>query len=1053
MPLTNVEMTRLGKLLDEALPLTLEQRRAWLDSLSGDDQALVRTLRADLLGVEIEADGLLDRPPRIDVGDVGDAAVSGRHPGERLGAYELLRPLGSGGMADVWLACRTDGAFERQVALKIPRLQNRPVEMTARFALERNILATLEYPGIARLYDAGVDASGVPYIAMEYVQGEPLVAWCDARGLDRKARIELFLQVLDVVAYAHGRQVIHRDLKPSNIFVTGEGDIRLLDFGIARLLQPEAETGSALLTRAYGLALTPEYASPELLHGEAIDARTDIYSLGVLLHELLTGARPAQTALPANRDTPRLHGALHDVVTKALRPDPGERFPDAAGFAAALRPCADARAHESSGRLRIRPLWVAGLAVVAALIGMAALLSSALQQRGQERWAREEALPRLQALIAADDYAAAFDVAREIERVTPRDPVLRELEPSFSAKVTLNTAPENAKVFYRPYAAGEKEWRFIGQTPLQDLAVPLGVGLWRIEKEGHDTALLALRNPGLQLGNSPEADIRLLVQGVDLTIPLADAATSPDGMVLVPAMPALIPGFGDDFVEIPAFFIDRFEVRNRDFKQFVDAGGYTEAGHWRDLPFGDGGEWQTAVSALVDQGGRPGPSTWRAGSYPDDAADHPVTGVSWYEAVAYCRFHGKELPTAYHWYRAAGSIVEYWESVSSAIVHGSNFAGRELAPVGRFGSIGPHGTYDMAGNAREWLWTQGSLGRWVAGGSFDEPRYLYLQPDEAPPTDRSAATGFRCMQPAQAGPATADLRRPVVAQAVDYAAMKPVGDAAYSILTQQLDYRAMSIVPRDVTTAPSKSPWTVERVTLPTGYDNASFALQLFLPQGSREPAGVIFYMPHSGEFVAPVKTAEFNPAAGGIPFDFLLKSGWALAVVAFEGAYERQWSAERRQSMSYVERVRLRQRHWREELGRTIDYLETRDDIDARRLGWFGISFGADTMLPLLAVEKRIGAAVLYSGGSGLRGGLPASEQPYNYVPRVTQPVLMLNGRWDIDSTPDAQQRLFDLLGTQADQKKRVLFEAGHGNLPRFQVEKETLAWFEQHLAASRTD
>jgi len=262
MPLTNLEMARLGELLDEALPLTREQRQAWLDTLVGEDQALVQTLRPELLGVEIESDGLLDRPPRIDGGDRVDEAASGHRPGERLGPYELLRLLGSGGMADVWLACRTDGAFERQVALKIPRLQSRPVEMTARFALEKNILATLEYPGIARLYDAGVDVSGVPYIAMEYVQGEPLVAWCDARGLDRKARIQLFLQVLEVVAYAHGRKVIHRDLKPSNILVTGQGEVRLLDFGIARLLHREAETDSAVLTRAYGLALTPSTRAP-----------------------------------------------------------------------------------------------------------------------------------------------------------------------------------------------------------------------------------------------------------------------------------------------------------------------------------------------------------------------------------------------------------------------------------------------------------------------------------------------------------------------------------------------------------------------------------------------------------------------------------------------------------------------------------------------------------------------------------------------------------------------------------------------------------------------
>jgi eukaryotic-like serine/threonine-protein kinase len=1043
MSLTNREMARLGELLDEALSLTPEQRWVWLDSLSSGDQPLVLTLRDALLAEETGAPGPLDRPPRIESGSAEEEGAAGRHAGERLGAYELLRPLGSGGMADVWLACRTDGAFERQVALKIPRLQSRRVEMTARFALECNILATLEYPGIARLYDAGVDASGVPYIAMEYVQGEPLVAWCDARGLDRAARIQVFLQVLEVVAYAHGRQVIHRDLKPSNILVTGEGEVRLLDFGIARLLQPA--TGAALLTRAYGLALTPEYASPELLRGESIDSRSDIYSLGVLLHELLTGARPAQPTRPVTGDTTPLHGAMRETVTKALQPDPADRYPDVASFAAALRPFTDRRAHSLHWRRKPHTLWVAGAAAMAALVGMAALLTWNLQQRGEERWAREDALPRLQALISADEYAAAFDLAREIKRVAPRDPLLRELEPSFSAKVTLDTAPDGAKVFYRPYAGGDKDWRLIGETPLEGVAVPIGVGLWRFEKEGHDTALLTLRNPGLQLGNSPEADFRLIVEGVDLRIPLADAATSPAGMVFVPAIPAPIVGVGNELVEVPAFFVDRFEVRNRDMKDFVDAGGYAEAGHWRDLPLGQGGDWRTAVAAFVDPTGRPAPSTWRAGTYPDGTGDHPVTGVSAYEAAAYCRFRGKELPTAYHWYRAAGSIVEFWESVSSAIVHSSNFGGRELAPVGRFGSIGPHGTYDMAGNAREWLSTQGSLGRWVAGGAFDEPQYLYQQPGEAPPADRSAANGFRCMQLVLAGPTDDDLRRPIDIRVIDYSAMEPVGDAAYAILAQQLDYRATPFTPRGGTAASSNPAWTVERVMLPTGYDTTSFAVQLFLPTDRGPPVGVIFYMPHIGEFIAPVTTGGFDPATGGIPLDFLVKSGWVLAVVAFDGAFERQWSRERMQSTNSVDRIRLRQRHWREELGRTIDYLATRADIDVRTLGWFGISHGAAAMLPLLAVEKRIGAAVLYSGGIGLRADLPAGEQTYNYLPRITQPVLMLSGRWDTASA--AQQRLFELLGSPANQKKHVLYEAGHGSLPRFQVEKETLEWFDQHL------
>jgi eukaryotic-like serine/threonine-protein kinase len=412
MSLTHREMARLGELLDEALVLTPEQRGAWLDSLSSGDQPLVRTLRDALLAEETGAGGLLDRPPRIGTGG-GEEEAARRHPGQRLGAYELLRPLGSGGMAEVWLAGRIDGAFERQVALKIPRLHDRPVEMTARFALECNILAGLEHPRIARLYDAGVDASRVPYIAMEYVQGEPLVAWCDARGLDEAARIQMFLQVLDVVAYAHGRQVVHRDLKPSNILVTGDGEVRLLDFGTARLLQPE--TDAASLTRVYGLALTPEYASPELLRGESIDLRSDIYSLGVVLHELLTGARPVQPAPPATGDTRRLRGPLRDVVAKALQPAPADRYPDAASFAAALRPFADGRAHTRWGRMKTRLLWVIALAVL--LTGAAG---------AARHWLRPDAAleqPQIRSLavlplqpLDANDRALGFGIADAVIR-------------------------------------------------------------------------------------------------------------------------------------------------------------------------------------------------------------------------------------------------------------------------------------------------------------------------------------------------------------------------------------------------------------------------------------------------------------------------------------------------------------------------------------------------------------------------------------------------------------------------------------------------------------
>jgi len=366
MALSIQQMTRLGELLDQSLPLPVEARRAWLDALPREDAPLVRTLREALLADDPSTvlTGPLDRPPSMPRAE--DATpLPARHAGERLGAYELLRPLGVGGMAEVWLARRADGAFERQVALKIPSLREAPAEMAERFARECRILATLEYPGIARLYDAGVDVSGIPYIAMEYVQGEPLTRWCESRGLDTPARVAVFLQVLDAVSFAHARNVIHRDLKPSNILVTDRGEARLLDFGVARMLRAETQVPS--LTRSFGRALTPEYASPELLRGEVIDVRSDIYSLGVVLHELLLGQRPALGSLLRPAAGATLPAAMHEVLARALSPLPGERYASASEFAAALRAALSAPANGRVAGRRARIAIAGALALLLAL--------------------------------------------------------------------------------------------------------------------------------------------------------------------------------------------------------------------------------------------------------------------------------------------------------------------------------------------------------------------------------------------------------------------------------------------------------------------------------------------------------------------------------------------------------------------------------------------------------------------------------------------------------------------------------------------------------------
>ncbi len=328
------------------------------------------------------------------IGQAAEAAIQANEgppreatlAGQAVGSYTLVSPIGHGGMGTVWLAERNDGRFEGRAAVKFLNAALMGTPSVERFRREGSILARLAHPHIARLIDAGVSPFGQPYLVLEHVAGEPIDHYCKALGLGTEARIRLFLDALDAVAHAHSNLIVHRDIKPSNVLVTPEGSVKLLDFGIAKLLEEAGEAaGATALTRESGVALTPEYAAPEQMIGGAITTATDVYSSGVLLFALLGGERRSGSLPDTMRalvdaefpSLPTVRGDLATIVAKALKRDPAERYASAAAFAEDLRhyldhePIAarpDTLGYRASKFLRRRWRGVTAAAAVAALI-------------------------------------------------------------------------------------------------------------------------------------------------------------------------------------------------------------------------------------------------------------------------------------------------------------------------------------------------------------------------------------------------------------------------------------------------------------------------------------------------------------------------------------------------------------------------------------------------------------------------------------------------------------------------------------------------------------
>ena len=657
-----------------------------------------------------------------------------------------------------------------------------------------------------------------------------------------------------------------------------------------------------------------------------------------------------------------------------------------------------------SGWIRQKRVAVPGLLI---LLLLGSLLGWLFHRQANMSWARRELLPKIDQLIEAgwEHYADAYRLAVEAEKYLPHDPKLSEFLSKTAVVISIKTEPPGANLYMKEYMAPQSEWKYLGVSPIDKIRLPIGIFRWKMEKEGYETVLAA--------SSTFDGVFTSSLVPYDIVRVLDKKGGIPVGMVRVKGE-----------TEIGDFLIDQYEVSNKRFKEFADGGGYRKREYWKQKFIKDGKEltWEEATKEFVDQTGQSGPANWRVGDYPEGQADYPVSGVSWYEAAAYAEFVGKSLPTASHWGIARGDYTPLLQNPFYAFVAPlSNFKGKGAAPVGSYPGMTSFGAFDMAGNEREWCWNESPNGRIVRGGAWDDPNYMFDALSQAPAFDRSARNGFRCalyLDPDKVPKSTFQLEK--LPESPDFYRQKPVSNSIFEVYKEQFSYDKTDLNARVEWRNESSKDWIQEKVTFNAAYENERMIAYLFLPRRGSPPYQTIVYFPGSparGQRSSNALDKDFH-------FDyhlsFIVKNGRAVLFPLYKGTFERGNDAlthilEDASSRQYAE-VRIKEI---KDFKRSVDYLESRPDIDSQRLAYAGFSWGAATGAIIPAVEDRLKASVLYVGGMAAPTR-PEVDQ-INYVTRVKIPTLMLNGRYDMLYPYETSSKpMFDLLGTPKEHKEQ---------------------------------
>jgi serine/threonine protein kinase/formylglycine-generating enzyme required for sulfatase activity len=1053
---------QVERLYHAALERGAEGCAAFLAEACAGDEGLRREVES-LLAYEDRAEDFIESPALEFAAQMMADENAAVVVGQRISHYRVTSPLGAGGMGEVYLA--EDTRLGRRVALKfLPALFTQNKEHLHRFEQEARAASALSHPNVCVIHEIDDTQDGRRFITMEYIEGTTLRQQLAQKRLTLMEALDVAAQIAAGLGVAHATGIVHRDIKPENVMLRNDGLVKVLDFGLAKLTRQTTETDAEALMRSLvqtgsGIIMgTGAYMSPEQARGLAVDSRTDIWSLGVLLYEMVAGRAPFAGATPSDmlvsilerdpptisRDALELPAELERIVRKALQKDREARYQTAEEFLGDLKSLrheleitgsqsanqtivADKRItinskQEKSGSKRI-------VAIVTASILLASIATWFVWDSRNVSRARRQ-VPQIEALSSNGNYFAAYDLAAETQKYLPNDPTITRLMRTISDTLTVTSEPAGAQVYlkrFSPDVAGNFPPRqLVGTTPIRDLRIARGQYLLYVEKDGFATTVQTISGAILLAGFATVVPPPLTIEEK-----LLAADRVPNGMTLVPGGDYRLRAWArpiDARVQLDDFLIDQYEVSNEDYKEFINAGGYLKKQYWTHPFIKDGKTltWEEGIQEFKDRTGLPGPRTWSSQNFPEDKAKYPVTDVSWYEAAAYAAFRGKQLPTIFQWEKAARdgrtvspTIYMPWGAFNPGdkLRPRANFEGDATIPVDscEFG-VSPFGAYNMAGNVSEWCLNETSEGFISAGGAWGEPVYTFAYYGRFPGFYTSNKRGFRCAINLGNTGNDGNLRIEINKEIPVYTRSS---DQDFAGWVKAYDYHKSPLEPQ--LEKQETDAWILERIAF-NGADGERAIAYLYLPKNFRRPLQVIHFVPPS-DVEMGLKPATSSAESF---LDTEIKSGRAVFVVVLKGYIERLRPAGFVEPDPTTAEYRDKMVNWITDLRRGLDYLETRNDIDSKKIAFFGPSSGASVGLIVAAVDRRYASVFLAASGirkSNIRWIAEANK--VNFAPHIQGPTLLLQGRYDeILAWKTEAEPLYKLL---REPKRLILHDGGH--------------------------